>query len=105
MKKIKLILLSGLIIALFMYYERDNDILIGLHLLFSIIFILQGIMCANSSKDLFIGDTLSSIAFIIPVNVWFSMGSCIDLLIIYILIAIASFYAKGKIQFNSNYKY
>ncbi|GAA0092812.1 hypothetical protein UT300009_28410 [Paraclostridium bifermentans] len=99
MKKIlSIVLPSILILAITLWGRVDKNILVGLFLLFPIIFIIQGIMCSNLKNELIIGFLLSSIAFIIPINLWFNMGSCIELLITYNILGIISFLVKKKVS-------
>lgn len=94
-RSISLVLLS-FIILFFTYFFRDNSILMGLYLLFPIVFIFQGIIYSNLKKDFLVGISLSSLAFFIPINIWFSMGNCIIFLLIYITMSLISFYFKNK---------
>lgn len=98
MRKILSIMLpSILILAINLWGRADKNILVGLFLLFPIIFIIQGIIYSNLKNELTIGFLLSSIAFIIPINLWFNMGSCIELLITYNILGIISFLVKKKV--------
>ena len=99
MKKVLSIILPSIIILVITLWGRvDKNILVGIYLLYPIIFIVQGYMYSDFIKQLLIGLVLSSIAFIVPINLWFNMGSCIDLLIIYNILAIVSFLIKNKIS-------
>lgn len=99
MKKIlSIVLPSILILAITLWGRVDKNILVGLFLLFPIIFIIQGIMYSNLKNELLIGFLLSSIAFILPINLWFNMGSCIELLITYNILGIISFLVKKKVS-------
>ena len=98
MKKILSIILPSIIIlAITLWGRVDKNILVGIYLLYPIVFIVQGYMYSYLIKQLLIGLVLSSIAFIVPINLWFSMGSCIYLIIIYNILAIVSFLIKNKI--------
>ena len=89
MKKITSMFLPSIIILSFTFLSRnDKNILIGLFLLFPIIFIIQGIIYSDLKEQLPIGFLLSSLAFIIPINLLFHMGSCIELLVIYNILGI-----------------
>ncbi len=101
MKKIlSTVLPSIIVLAITLSSRAEKNILIGLFLLFPIIFIIQGIMYSNFKKELLIGFTLSSITFIVPTNLLYNMGSCIDLLIVYNILGIGSFLVKKKISFK-----
>ncbi|HFL2515603.1 TPA: hypothetical protein ACG3IS_003254 [Clostridioides difficile] len=98
MKKIlSIVLPSMIIIAITLWGRAEKNILVGLFLLFPIIFVIQGIMYSNFKKELIIGFILSSIAFIVPTNLLYNMGSCIDLLIVYNMLGIGSFLVKKNI--------
>lgn len=96
-KILSIILPSTIILTITMQGRAEKNILVGLFLLFPIIFIIQGIMYSDSKKELLIGFTLSSIAFIVPINLLYNMGNCIDLLIVYNMLGIGSFLVKNKI--------
>ena len=97
MKKVLSIILPSIIIlAITLWGRVDKNILVGIYLLYPIVFIVQGYMYSDLIKQLLIALVLSSIAFIVPINLWFNMGSCIELLIIYNILAIVSFLIKNK---------
>ena len=95
-KKLSIIMPSIIIFVITLWGRGDKNIIVGIYLLYPIIFIVQGYMYSYLIKQLLIGLVLSSIAFIVPINLWFNMGSCIDLLIIYNILAIVSFLIKNK---------
>ena len=97
MKKVLSIILPSIIIlAITLWGRGDKNILECIYLLYPIVFIVQGSMYSDLIKQLLIALVLSSIAFIVPINLWFNMGSCIELLIIYNILAIVSFLIKNK---------
>ena len=95
-KMLSIIMPSIIILAITLWGRGDKNIIVGIYLLYPIVFIVQGYMYSYLIKQLLVALILSSIAFIVPINVWFSMGSCIDLLIIYNILAIVSFLIKNK---------
>lgn len=102
MKKISSIILPSIIILSIAFLCRsDKYILVGLFLLFPITFIIQGGIYSNFSKELIIGFILSSIAFIVPINLWFHMSSCIELLVIYNILGIISYFIKNRLIYRS----
>ncbi len=54
-------------------------------------------MYSSLKKELIIGFTLSSVAFIVPINLWYHMGSCIEFLVIYNILGIISYLIKNKV--------
>ena len=99
MKKIiKIISPSVLMLLLIILWRDGKDILNGLYVAFPIMYIILGIMCSDLKKELLISLILLSIAFLIPINLWFHMGSCIDLVIIYNTLSVISYLIKSKIK-------
>ena len=79
-------------------WRDDKDILNGLYVAFPIMYIILGIVCSDLKKELLISLILLSITFLIPINLWFHMGSCIDLVIIYNALSVISYLIKSKIK-------
>ena len=99
MKKIiKIISPSVLMLLLIILWRDGKDILNGLYVAFPIMYIILGIVCSDLKKELLISLILLSIAFLIPINLWFHMGSCIDLVIIYNTLSVISYLIKSKIK-------
>lgn len=99
MKKIiKIISPSVLMLLLIILWRDGKDILNGLYVAFPIMYIILGIMCSDLKKELLISLILLSITFLISINLWFHMGSCIDLVIIYNTLSVISYLIKSKIK-------
>ena len=99
MKKIIKIVIPCLTMFLLIYLWRDGkDILNGLYVAFPIMYIILGIVCSDLKKELLISLILLSIAFLIPINLWFHMGFCIDYVIIYCILSYISYLIKNKCQ-------
>ncbi|CRK85068.1 hypothetical protein BN000_05127 [Neobacillus massiliamazoniensis] len=94
------IILPGIVIFTFIWidslFPESKYILLGIYLLFPIIFIIQGYICSSSKGILIFGLILSSIAIILPISIWYNMGSMITPVIIYILLGILSFFLFNK---------
>ena len=67
------------------------DILVGLYFIFPIMYILMGLLYSNFKKELLISMLLTSLAFIIPINLCFNMGTCIEWVLIYNILSCISF--------------
>ena len=91
---LKLILPALLILLLIYLLRGGKNILEGIYILFPIIFILQGIFCSDSLVQVAVGYALSSAGFFAFINLWYNMGSCIDLLIIYLAVGTAAYILK-----------
>ena len=99
MKKIiKIISPSVLMLLLIILWRDGKDILNGLYVAFPIMYIILGIVCSDLKKELLISLILLSLTFLIPINLWFHMGTCIDLVIIYNTLSVISYLIKGKIK-------
>ena len=99
MKKIiKIISPSVLMLLLIILWRDGKDILNGLYVAFPIMYIILGIVCSDLKKELLISLILLSITFLVPINLWFHMGSCIDLVIIYNTLSVISYLIKSKIK-------
>ena len=99
MKKIiKIISPSVLMLLLIILWRDGKDILNGLYVAFPIMYIILGIVCSDLKKELLISLIFLSITFLIPINLWFHMGSCIDLVIIYNTLSVISYLIKSKIK-------
>lgn len=85
-------------IGLIYLMRGGKDILAGLFLLFPLMYIVMGIICTDLKKELLIVLILLSAAFLIPVNLLFHMGNCIDLTLIYNALSIITYLIKKKIK-------
>ena len=98
MKKIIKTITPSMLMILLIYMWRDGkDILNGLYIAFPLMYIILGIICSDMKKELLLSLILLSITFLIPINLWFNMGICIDLVIIYNILSIFSYLIKKKI--------
>ena len=98
MKRITKIIIPSMLMLLLIQIWRDGkDILNGLYIVFPLMYIILGIISSNIKQELLISLILLSITFLIPINLWFNMGICIDLVIIYNILSIFSYLIKKKI--------
>ena len=98
MKKIIKIVISCLIMFMLIYLWRDGkDILNGLFVAFPIMYLLLGLI-SKDKKDLLICLISLSITFLIPINLCFNMGFCIDYVIIYCILSYISYLIKNRCQ-------
>lgn len=84
---------------LLIYLWRDGkDILNGIYFIFPLMYIIIGLICSNFKKELLISLILLSISFLIPINLWFHMGTCMGLVIFYNILSSVSYLIKKKIK-------
>ncbi|HBW38645.1 hypothetical protein [Desulfosporosinus sp. BICA1-9] len=101
MKKIFSAILPSLLIFTFisidhfMLGEDSLHLLLGIFLLFPIIFIIQGIVCSNSKNSMIVGFSLSSLAVMLPISIWYNVGDMIPVVIIYLLLGVISFVSSN----------
>lgn len=101
MKRILKIIVPSVIMFSLIYLWRDGkDILNGLFVAFPIIYALLGLACTDK-KELLICLVALSITFLIPINLWFHMGSCIEYVIIYSILSYISYLIKNKVKKKS----
>ena len=85
-RRILRIVLPAIFIALLVCaMQGGKNILDGIYIIFPVVYI--AIVLMNEKWDVLVSLVLTSIAFIIPINLLYNMGSCIDLLVIYNVIA------------------
>ncbi len=98
-RRILRIILPAMFISLLVCaMQGGKNILEGIYIIFPVIYI--AIVLMNEKWDVLISLILTSIAFIIPINLLYNMGSCIDLLVIYN--AIAGIIYLGRIIVRKN---
>ncbi len=103
MKRILKITIPGLLMVLLIYLMRGGkDIIAGLFIFFPIIYIVMGIIYSNFWKELVIGVFLTSIAFLVPINLCFHMGTCIDMALTYIVLSCVTYFIKKCIKRRKN---
>ena len=99
MKKIIKVFFPSVIMLMLIFLWRDGkDILNGIYIAFPIIYIVLGIISSDIKSELLISLILISITFLIPINLMFNMGTCIDLVIIYTILSCISYFIKRKIK-------
>lgn len=99
MKKVIKIIVPSIFMLLLIYLWRDGkDILNGIYIAFPLMYILLGVISSNFKLELLISLIFLSISFLIPINMMFNMGNCIDLVIIYNLLSFISYLIKKKIK-------
>ena len=97
-KLLKLCLPALILLGLYSILSKSNYILSGIYFLFPLTFIVQSLIIKNNIKELLVGLFVSSVAFIVPINMFYSMGSCVELLIFYILLALNIYFIKERIS-------
>jgi len=99
MKRVlKIIIPSTLILLLIYLWRNGKDILNGIYMIFPLIYIILGLLCSNFKRELLISLIVLSISFLIPINLWFHMGNCIDLVIIYNVLSCISYLIKKNLK-------
>ena len=105
MKSVLKIIVPNILMLLLIYLWRSGkDILTGIYIVFPIMYVLVGIVCSKSKIELVSSLILLSISFLIPINIMFNMGNCIDLVIIYNILSGISFLIKNKLKKFKKFK-
>lgn len=101
MKKNIKIIVPSIIMFLLIYLWRDGkDILNGLYIVFPIMYILLGLIYSDLIKELVVTLIVMSICFLILINLWFHMGTCFDLVIIYNILSYISYLIRKKVIYK-----
>jgi hypothetical protein len=56
------------------------------------------LVCSEFIKEFLISLLLLSLTFLIPINLCYNMGSCIELLLIYVIFGCVSYFIKYFIK-------
>ena len=95
MKRLFKIVIPAILMFLLVYALRGGkNILEGLYILFPMIYLCMGFMASRFVSELLIGMIVTSLAFIIPIHLWYHMGTCIELIFIYALLGCVGYLAK-----------
>ena len=94
----KIVIPSALMLVSVYFMRGGKDILCGLYFVFPLMYIAMGLIYADFIREWLVGVTLISIAFIVPINLWFKMGSCIDSVLIYATLSCVSFFIKRLVK-------
>ena len=106
MKKIFKIVSPSILMFILVYLMRGGkDILEGLFFFFPIIYILLGIFYSSAKTEWVLSVILISLAFIIPINIYYNMGSCIEWVLIYIVLSVIGYFLKNLFLKNNKTKY
>ena len=97
--KLMKISIPTLLMPVLIYFMRGGKaILEGLFLWFPLMYILIGVLCDDFLTELLIPMLLTSAAFLIPINLFFNMGSCVEWVALYIVLGGGSYLIKRLIQ-------
>lgn len=98
----KKIIFPSLLILIFIFidsrFPNSKYILLGIYILFPIIFIIQGVIYSNSIKSMLIGFLLSSLSIILPIYKWYNMGNMFSPVIIYLSLGIITFFVSKTVN-------
>lgn len=98
-KRIFKVITPSIAMLALVYIMRDGkDILNGLFFIFPVLYIALGIICSSFVWELFICVFLTSLALIIPINLFFNMGTCIEWALFYIALGSASYFVKCLVK-------
>ncbi|RHW42713.1 hypothetical protein D1B31_03765 [Neobacillus notoginsengisoli] len=99
MKNFLSAILPGIVILLFIWFDshfpESKYILVGIYLLFPLLFIIQGYYSASKGV-LILGFIISVFAIMIPISIWYNMGSLLPAIVVYLLLGIGAYYLSGK---------
>ncbi|MBN7575798.1 MULTISPECIES: hypothetical protein [Clostridium] len=95
MKKMLSTILPSVLTFLFIFIDShfpySKWILIGIYILFPIMFIIQTIISFKSINNMLIGFLLLSLSIILPINQWYKMGSIMPAIIVYLVLSLITY--------------
>ncbi|GEP66817.1 hypothetical protein [Clostridium beijerinckii] len=95
MKKVLSTILPSVLTFLFIFIDShfpySKWILIGIYILFPIMFIIQTIISFKSINNMLIGFLLLSLSIILPINQWYKMGSIIPAIVVYLILSLITY--------------
>jgi len=98
-KRISVIVLPCACMAALVYFmQGGKNILSGIYIIFPLMYIALGIISSSFLKELLISMILTTAAFLIPINLLFRMGTCIDLALIYVALGTSAYFIKYGIK-------
>ncbi len=83
--------LTFLFIFIDSHFPYSKWILIGIYILFPIMFIIQTIISFKSINNMLIGFLLLSLSIILPINQWYKMGSIMPAIIVYLVLSLITY--------------
>ena len=78
--------------------QGGKRILDGIYIIFPLIYLLQGALLSKTKLKLCLGMLISDAALLISLNLWYNMGSCIDLALIYTVLGLLAYIVKRIIK-------
>jgi hypothetical protein len=98
-KKILKVAVPSILVLILMFTLRGGkNILDGIYIIFPIIYVVIGLVCKHLLSELLPALLATSLALLIPANVLYNMGTCIDLAAIYIALALAAYGIKKLVK-------
>ena len=98
LEKIKQILPHVIVFTLIIAWRDGKNILTGIFIVFPIMYILLGTRCNDFKRELLPSFIALTMTFLIPINLLYHMGSCLDLALIYNILGIISFFISKAIK-------
>ena len=95
---VRVLLPPTAIAVLAVMLRGGKDILTGIYFLFPLIYVLAGIFWTKNVFRALAVYVLSAAAFMVPINMLYNMGDCIDLLIVYTVLFAAAYAIKQIIR-------
>ena len=88
-----------ILMPVLIYFLRGGKAIVeGLLLWFPLMYILIGVLCNDFLTEGLVPMLLTSAAFLIPINLFFNMGSCVEWVALYIVLGGGSYLIKRLIQ-------
>lgn len=94
-----------ILMPILVYLMRGGkDILDGLFFVFPLMYVVFGAVCNALWKEWLVGILGISLALLLPINLWFHMGSCVEWALIYTALSLIAFFVRKKISAKKSKK-
>ena len=95
---IKMIFPAIILAILAFSLQGGKRILDGIYMIFPLIYVFQGVFLSKTKLRLCFGILISDAALLISLNLWYNMGNCIDLALIYTVLGLLAYIVKRVIK-------
>lgn len=95
MKRLCKIVIPCILMPSLVWLMRGGkDILDGLYIVFPLMYVVMGLVCKSPLSELLPVMFLTSLAFLVPINLWFHMGTCVELVFVYLFLGCIAYAVK-----------
>ena len=95
---VKIVFPAIVLIVLAFSLQGGKRILDGIYIIFPLIYAFQGVFLSKSKFKFVLGILLSDVALLVSLNLWYNMGNCVDLAVVYTVLGLLAYIIKCIIK-------